>query len=348
MSAVRRVRPGLSPPTRGSLLHRPGQVVVRGSIPAHAGKPDSGTGSQVRRGVYPRPRGEATPRGTPLTRTWGLSPPTRGSRRYGRCPGGGCGSIPAHAGKPARRARSPSLGWVYPRPRGEASLGAASVPNPSGLSPPTRGSRVRREREEVHQRSIPAHAGKPAGSHSCNAGSQVYPRPRGEATLIPRGWRTYRGLSPPTRGSLRNAPPTAGRHGRRRSIPAHAGKPTWRASGRSPDTVYPRPRGEAGSSGRSCGDLQGLSPPTRGSLHMEAPRDLGDGSIPAHAGKPARSDAAPAPAAVYPRPRGEAMEGVRRAARRRGLSPPTRGSRPGGGESCPIRRSIPAHAGKPR
>ena len=99
-----------------------------GSIPAHAGEPDTGPGLPTPNGVYPRARrpGPATsipahagdltefarvyPRARGGAPSWRLSPRTRGSPRASRQ----CarrvvadntsysGSIPAHAGEPSR------------------------------------------------------------------------------------------------------------------------------------------------------------------------------------------------------------------------------------------------------
>ena len=50
---------GLSPPTRGSRNGRGAYGRCSGSIPAHTGKPPTTATSGTRRGVYPRPHGEA-------------------------------------------------------------------------------------------------------------------------------------------------------------------------------------------------------------------------------------------------------------------------------------------------
>ena len=153
------------------------------------------------------------------------------------------------------------------------------------------------------------------------------------------------GLSPPTRGSLSGSPR---RPGRRRSIPAHAGKPKLGYDKHARDQVYPRPRGEARTVMAAASPASGLSPPTRGSRRRAGRGTLRRRSIPAHAGKPGRAPAASTRTAVYPRPRGEAHR--RRGAEtvRDGLSPPTRGSLANGWQGTRIHRSIPAHAGKPR
>ena len=109
---------GLSPPTRGNPVHHRAVQRHRGSIPAHAGEPDSAACPRTPRRVYPRPRG-----GTPILAatgaTWGgLSPPTRGNRLPPRVSADDTGSIPAHAGEPAQAGFRQAHIQVYPRPRG--------------------------------------------------------------------------------------------------------------------------------------------------------------------------------------------------------------------------------------
>ena len=233
---------------------------------------------------------------------------------------------------------------VYPRPRGEAFHRATRSSPRRGLSPPTRGSQAEHLYGGQRRGSIPAHAGKPSASARSFSASGVYPRPRGEAILERSRTAHPCGLSPPTRGS-----PDGIRAGgqRDRSIPAHAGKPSMRTLMAPPPTVYPRPRGEATAALMMAAWAAGLSPPTRGS-HVHGPLDDKlDGSIPAHAGKPGAVEVGIHIQRVYPRPRGEALEGAKHLPFIDGLSPPTRGSRSAGILHLSFTRSIPAHAGKP-
>ena len=173
--------------------------------------------------VYPRPHGGA--QDTPIRNALGegLSPPTRGSRRYPAATDGGRGSIPAHAGEPARTTPCRQTSRVYPRPRGGAEVAYCFGVPIKGLSPPTRGSLAVQVEGEIGRGSIPAHAGEPL------PGVAVSP--------------VRSGLSPPTRGSLVASAVLVQLLG---SIPAHAGEPS-RASGRHVSLgVYPRPRGGAG------------------------------------------------------------------------------------------------------
>ena len=152
------------------------------------------------------------------------------------------------------------------------------------------------------------------------------------------------GLSPPTRGSRF----FVGLHGLRpRSIPAHAGEPISACGRASPLKVYPRPRGGARREFVLQLDIEGLSPPTRGSRRLRFSCTQYRGSIPAHAGEPAMPPASDIAPRVYPRPRGGAADMQVMAQANHGLSPPTRGSPPFGEARGTPQGSIPAHAGEP-
>ena len=234
------------------------------------------------------------------------------------------GSIPAHAGEPSGLTTTNALFEVYPRPRGGADDGLLGVASVFGLSPPTRGSRRNSAARDRPPRSIPAHAGEPVSQAWRGAGYLVYPRPRGGAGGTT--WRAVQntGLSPPTRGS-RGEPDSC--CAMARSIPAHAGG--------------------AGATIILTGTSRGLSPPTRGSLHRTRWHQRVPRSIPAHAGEPCLCYVDNSAAAVYPRPRGGARFTSTNLSNIRGLSPPTRGSRPGRWPRPGRQRSIPAHAGEP-
>ena len=193
---------GLSPPTRGSHRQFQGSVLVRRSIPAHAGEPRSRDIEWDRYGVYPRPRGGAESIPFHPTPCAGLSPPTRGSRVGLSVRGLRDRSIPAHAGEPPYSRVGRHTSRVYPRPRG-------------GSHPRGRGG-------VVSHRSIPAHAGEPGWHRWVPPPAAVYPRPRGGAFERLQQIVIGLGLSPPTRGSPRDAGDGGCRAG---SIPAHAGEP---------------------------------------------------------------------------------------------------------------------------
>ena len=131
------------------------------------------------------------------------------------------------------------------------------------------------------------------------------------------------------------------------SIPAHAGKPTDKIICGHILTVYPRACGETAGGVLDRGRPGGLSPRMRGNLIQFDLATAGDGSIPAHAGKPNQPRCAHKPLRVYPRACGETLGERVIANFKGGLSPRMRGN-----PSAYIYRglplgSIPAHAGKP-
>ena len=131
------------------------------------------------------------------------------------------------------------------------------------------------------------------------------------------------GSSPLTRGKPRDPRRSCGR---RRLIPAHAGK-TWSPTRcRAPREAHPRSRGENAPSRPKAAFMFGSSPLTRGKHQEDLVKILGPRLIPAHAGKTGSC--------------------YRAVGGRCGSSPLTRGK-----PVCPLLgafllRLIPAHAGK--
>ena len=214
----------------------------------------------------------------------------------------------------------------------------------SGLSPRVRGSPPSLCTGAGMHGSIPACAGKPASVGSAAATLRVYPRVCGEASRRRRSLSSSRGLSPRVRGSLSAAPLALQLPG---SIPACAGKPSWRRSSRSARGVYPRVCGEAGCPWIHPRRKEGLSPRVRGSPAGDRPQADRDGSIPACAGKPGAERANKTGRRVYPRVCGEAVRLPALLHRHAGLSPRVRGSPDRRRAGHARRGSIPACAGKP-
>ena len=154
---------GLSPPTRGNLGGIPSGGGEEGSIPAHAGEPSRASSPESARRVYPRPRGGTGFGNLGKDAQEGLSPPTRGNPLAEWEAAVRARSIPAHAGEPLVDSPSHRLTTVYPRPRGGTVSRPMILGGEKGLSPPTRGNRISCRKCQLCQRSIPAHAGEPAG-----------------------------------------------------------------------------------------------------------------------------------------------------------------------------------------
>ncbi len=274
----------------------------------------------------------------------GPSPLTRGSPSQAHAGDRGERSIPAHAGQPRSSPRCGSPPTVHPRSRGAAARGATQMQLIIGPSPLTRGSQVRKQPQVDAFRSIPAHAGQPVQGGDQGARHPVHPRSRGAAPPRGVGGRFRVGPSPLTRGSqgrvMRQCAPIG-------SIPAHAGQPARRRVSPPRSAVHPRSRGAALLPSDTTGNVRGPSPLTRGSPRVLDHRQVHEGSIPAHAGQPDRTNRARFPRWVHPRSRGAAKPRRAMPAARRGPSPLTRGSRIVPAVRVARTGSIPAHAGQP-
>ena len=252
---------GLSPRTRGNQsVDRPA-VAVSGSIPAHAGEPDTALNESVPGMVYPRARGGTLVGEQSVSTIRGLSPRTRGNPGKGTPRGTVAGSIPAHAGEPAPAGRSCGENWVYPRARGGTILMMSAGWTRNGLSPRTRGNQVSSDTHGRNTGSIPAHAGEPKWGPHRREASRVYPRARGGTVdeIIEQSFPE--GLSPRTRGNLSGGAQAVFCRG---SIPAHAGEPRDTTGIPFAGRVYPRARGGTLRLQLDVGNIEGLSPRTRG------------------------------------------------------------------------------------
>ena len=175
--------------------------------------------------------------------------------------------------------------------------------------------------------------------------SGVYPRVCGETTASVNCQLRDVGLSPRVRGNLQRQP---GPCGRRRSIPACAGKPGPVSSVSRSVRVYPRVCGETGVARALLGKAAGLSPRVRGNLRASGRRGAIPGSIPACAGKPPPARQTLKPEWVYPRVCGETASDRHRDGSSAGLSPRVRGNLRVDVLLNAHIGSIPACAGKPR
>ena len=154
--------------------------VIRGLIPAHAGKTrppwPGGHGSPA----HPRSRGENASSSMPIKSAYGSSPLTRGKHVATPSWAARPRLIPAHAGE-------------TPPTFGRSRVGA-------GSSPLTRGKRTHLLQLCFITRLTPAHAGKTRHLSASAFNSATHPRSRGENTQCTRGWPVEVGSSPLTRG----------------------------------------------------------------------------------------------------------------------------------------------------
>ena len=154
-----------------------------------------------------------------------------------------------------------------------------------------------------------------------------------------------KGSSPLTRGKQIGLPPCELRAG---LIPAHAGKTLPRDSLQRGRRAHPRSRGENRSTGGGDKVGAGSSPLTRGKPRPRDVLPLGDGLIPAHAGKTSAVTLATVRPWAHPRSRGENVDGQCLSDTVWGSSPLTRGKQGRGRTSPNPLGLIPAHAGKTR
>ena len=192
---------GSSPLTQGKRLNRQSTELVRGFIPAHAGKTSRSRPPRGSRAAHPHSRGE---NGTALTAAinpTGSSPLTRGKHgaRGGRGPGNGL--IPAHAGKTVPCAWTRCGPGAHPRSRG--------------------GNQGRRDHQLPVLRLNPTDSGKTKSAQSQQSASWAHPHSREENCTRAAKLPVITGSSPITRGKHHG---TDSRRPRRRLIPTHARK----------------------------------------------------------------------------------------------------------------------------
>ncbi len=250
--------------------------------------------------------------------------------------------IPAYAGNTLGIATIVASPSVYPRIRGEHLIRAGRLSHANGLSPHTRGTRVRQNLSNLTRRFIPAYAGNTIGAATIVPSPAVYPRIRGEHDWSCNHRSVTRGLSPHTRGTRLELQPSF-RHPR--FIPAYAGNTIGAATIVPSPAVYPRIRGEHDWSCNHRSVTRGLSPHTRGTRLELQPSFRHPRFIPAYAGNTiGAATIVPSPA-VYPRIRGEHVRKSNDRCVTLGVSPHTRGTRVRQNLSNLHRRFIPAYAG---
>ncbi len=169
--------------------------------------------------------------------------------------------IPAYAGNTLGIATIVASPSVYPRIRGEHLISAGRLSYANGLSPHTRGTRVRQNLSNLNRRFIPAYAGNTALPPISSHAPAVYPRIRGEHVIQHGEMLVNIGLSPHTRGTHKFSC---------RPVPEKS--------------VYPRIRGEHASCLLAFFINSGLSPHTRGTLPAQPAPPSDRRFIPAYAG----------------------------------------------------------------
>ena len=166
MSAAYKYAAGLSPRVRGNQNKFDTGALLPGPIPACAGQPMAGTGTQPQMRAYPRVCGATVQWCTDVLIEVGLSPRVRGNRPMLSTGLQIEGPIPACAGQPGDDAPTFHEIRAYPRVCGATFLFQALLKCFAGLSPRVRGNpRPTYYKRHCHG-PIPACAGQP-----CRAGS---------------------------------------------------------------------------------------------------------------------------------------------------------------------------------
>ena len=198
--------------------------------------------------------------------------------------------------------RLPIPSWAHPHSRRENKQLLVAAASQRGSSPLTRGKHRRVETARAPRGLIPAHAGKTATFRSFGLGIWAHPRSRGENNTSATPHQLPCGSSPLTR---RKPVARPSRPALMRLIPAHAGKTHGRIRISSRWAAHPRSRGENDAIQSKYADASGSSPLTRGKPPDKVGGGVGDGLIPAHAGKTHGGRSGPRHAPAHPRSRGE-------------------------------------------
>ena len=233
------------------------------------------------------------------------------------------GSSPLTRGKPPPPSGARASGPAHPRSRGENCSGSSRASMSRGSSPLTRGKPAAAEARDQITGLIPAHAGKTRGRRGRSRGLAAHPRSRGENLDAPDRAVSTGGSSPLTRGKQVSA-----------------------SLDRAPRLAHPRSRGENIATTARSTDWPGSSPLTRGKPASCMGVSTIVRLIPAHAGKTHLRLRAGRHTPAHPRSRGENGPPPQHHHREKGSSPLTRGKRAPYGQTLPVIRLIPAHAGK--
>ncbi len=212
----------------------------------------------------------------------GLSPRTRGKPHHVVREEARGGPIPANAGETGGVEHHSQPRRAYPRERGGNEAKFAPREPDLGLSPRTRGKRLRLRVGDQRLGPIPANAGETILEVLKVERMGAYPRERGgNPSQFAPVW-TGQGLSPRTRGKPASSAGSCCCLG---PIPANAGETVTSPSFAVRQRAYPRERGGNTSSRRRINRAKGLSPRTRGKRKENQRITNRPGPIPANAGE---------------------------------------------------------------
>ena len=294
-------------------------------------------------GAHPRACGENESSEGFRPELFGSSPRMRGKRPRRASQRRGSRLIPAHAGKTKTAALCLQGSQAHPRACGENVGSSILSAVAGGSSPRMRGKPGSRPKRFRKAGLIPAHAGKTPLDGLIVDKPTAHPRACGENTVDETAWNATNGSSPRMRGK----PSCIGRRNEHAGlIPAHAGKTRVLRVTAISVPAHPRACGENMPCTPPLASVKGSSPRMRGKPIPQIAGAIGQGLIPAHAGKtlaPAVKRVAPV---AHPRACGENEAGDEKGSTFDGSSPRMRGKH----LLCFCHwsglRLIPAHAGK--
>ena len=191
---------GSSPRGRGKPRPPDPKDLVRGLIPARAGKTYGAPLSPIFHAAHPRAGGENLFTASARDDPWGSSPRGRGKRVAVPPHSDVVRLIPARAGKTARRSSRRSLTSAHPRAGGENQANRNTGGCELGSSPRGRGKREGEGGSCCPERLIPARAGKTVGEVLDPVGGAAHPRAGGENSGGGGGGCLGAGSSPRGRG----------------------------------------------------------------------------------------------------------------------------------------------------
>ena len=287
---------------RGKQQLTDGIVGRGGLIPACAGKTTKNDGRISPSRAHPRVCGENVSFRVSGAIGQGSSPRVRGKPGERRFNGGGCGLIPACAGKTQANCDAIRATWAHPRVCGENHLTQSSAQSSLGSSPRVRGKPTRGALGIISLGLIPACAGKTSRVRRGGPQTRAHPRVCGENTMRTLLRSMLSGSSPRVRGkrrlrvSNRTAPGL---------IPACAGKTRPGASPVPGIRAHPRVCGENPRSLERPRKARGSSPRVRGKRVVQSIRRDRPGLIPACAGKTVQAMPGVLEARAHPRVCGE-------------------------------------------